>query len=242
MKFFLGVLTIGAIVGIYIWVSGYSQPSDEPYWVSDLQTVAAPTSTPPRIASPTLESMRRALTRPTSPPTAAPLPTITPVALLFPPNSPLKIAQHTHDKINRERITLGLNTLEYDIRLAVIARQHSEDMVENGYFAHRSPQGENFGDRYRRDGYDCAKREGNTTYRGAENIHRGWRFGRSTYSNDRLIDREWFNDDEIAEKAVQGWMSNPSHRENIVNSRYTLEGIGVAQDSEGQIFITQNLC
>ena len=240
MKFFLGIVVVGAGIGLYVWANADTQPST-PAWVNEIQRLA-PTPTPPRIAGPTLEAMKRMLVRPTSPPTATPLPTITPVPLLIPPNSPFKIAQHTHDKINRERITLGLKMLKYDQHLAEIARQHSEDMVENDYFAHKSPQGEDFGDRYRRSGYDCAKREGNTIYRGAENIYQGSKFGTSTYLNGRLIDREWFHDDDIAEKAVQGWMSSPDHRKNIVNPRYTLEGIGVVEDSEGRMLITQNFC
>ena len=91
-------------------------------------------------------------------------------------------------------------------------------------------------------GYDCAKQEGNAIYKGAENIHRGWKFGGSSYLNGRLVSRNWFSDRQVAENAAQGWMDSPGHRKNIVNPRYTLEGIGVAEDSGGQLFFTQNFC
>ena len=75
---------------------------------------------------------------------------------------------------------------------------------------------------------------------GAENIHQGWRFGRTTYSGGRIINREWHNEQKIAQFAVVGWMNSPGHRANILNGVYNREGIGVAFAPDGKLFITQN--
>jgi len=47
-----------------------------------------------------------------------------------------------------------------------------------------------------------------------------------------------FGPEEFARVAVDGWMKSPGHRENILNSRYDLSGIGVAM-VDGQAFATQ---
>ena len=47
-----------------------------------------------------------------------------------------------------------------------------------------------------------------------------------------------FGPEEFARVAVDGWMKSPGHRENILNPRYNLSGIGVAM-VDGQAFATQ---
>src|SRR5690554_812305 len=41
--------------------------------------------------------------------------------------------------VNGERVKAGLNPLQVDIQLSNVARVKSQDMVDNGYFAHNSP-------------------------------------------------------------------------------------------------------
>jgi len=38
---------------------------------------------------------------------------------------------------------------------------------------------------------------------------------------------------------MQGWMNSPGHRANILNSSFTQLGVGVATDSNGRIYWTQ---
>ena len=157
-----------------------------------------------------------------------------------------RLALLTHDLINEERENHGLSPLEYDIHLALIAGQHSVDMAANGFFAHDNLHGESYHDRYVRHGYACAKREGNIIHRGAENILQGWKFGKTTYSGfgitKQIKTREWFSDEQVAKNAVDSWMGSPGHRKNILNPRWTLEGIGVGQDETGKLLFTQNFC
>jgi uncharacterized protein YkwD len=48
----------------------------------------------------------------------------------------------------------------------------------------------------------------------------------------------------IAQQLFNGWFNeqppNDIHRQNILGSNYTMEGIGVAQASDGNIFVTQD--
>jgi len=67
-----------------------------------------------------------------------------------------EVAALEHDMfelINRERAAAGLAALEYDERLADIARAHSLDMKRHDFFAHRSPTTGMLEDRMDRAGY-----------------------------------------------------------------------------------------
>ena len=205
-------------------------------------TPQPPTSQPTELPTESLTPAPTATPQPTKVPTATARPTKAPAALAGPTLVAESISLLAHDLVNKERGSNGLGELMYDEALAEIARKHSEDMAQNGYFAHDNLMGESFSDRYARGGYLCANRQGMVIYGGAENIHQGWRFGRTTYSGERIINREWHNELKIAQFAVVGWMNSPGHRANILNGVYNREGIGVAFAPDGKLFITQNFC
>src|SRR5688500_9914994 len=46
-----------------------------------------------------------------------------------------------HDGVNVQRQLHNVRTLGHDLELAEVARSHSRDMAERGYFAHKSPEG-----------------------------------------------------------------------------------------------------
>ena len=52
----------------------------------------------------------------------------------------------------------------------------------------------------------------------------------------------WRTLDEIANRVVQGWMDSPGHRENILRPYWRTQAIGVAIDSQGRVFATENFC
>ena len=165
-------------------------------------------------------------------------PTIQP----FTADRPGQVATLTHALINEERVNNGLPTLEYDDNLERIALSHSRDMSEKGYFAHKSLNGDSFSARYAKAGYNCARRVGVVIHKGAENIHQGWQFGRTTVRGDRIISRDWLSDQRLAEIAVNGWMNSPGHRANILHPLWQREGIGVAAATDGKLLFTQNFC
>lgn len=99
--------------------------------------------------------------------------------------------------INKERVSRGLKALVFDGRLQDVARAHSKDMFERGYFSHYSKIGETVADRASRTGIDFLVIGENLAY--APNV-------------------------ELAHK---GLMSSEGHRANILSSDYGKIGIGV---------------
>jgi uncharacterized protein YkwD len=138
-----------------------------------------------------------------------------------------------HEEVNDRRTAAGLSPLNYQDQLAAAAEYHSEDMAESEYFAHTSPSGETFGDRYQDFGINCA---------GGENI--AYTFWRERAETDRGI---VYHDSEqdVAVGLVNSWMNSTGHRENILRDQFTAEGIGVYVaeiDGETRVYATQNFC
>lgn len=109
--------------------------------------------------------------------------------------------------VNQERVSRGLAPLKVDMQLVETARLKSKDMVDNGYFAHQSP---NLG-----SPFDMMRRAG-VGYR---------------YAGENLAGAP-----EV-ETAHRNLMNSPGHRANILSPNYTHIGIGIVDGSQyGQIF------
>lgn len=120
-----------------------------------------------------------------------------------------------HNEVNRVRSEYGLKTLSFDQTLARIARGHSEDMAQNGYFSHISPNGDDLRDRYSGK-VSC--------FRGGENI----------------LKQTMIRSDDV-KLIVDSWMNSPYHRANIL-SNWSRQGIGVAVTNDQTAYITQDFC
>lgn len=101
---------------------------------------------------------------------------------------------------NSTRESLGLTTLTENSALDVSAQLKAEDMLENQYFAHTSPEGVSPWSWFGKAGY---------TY---------------TYAGENLA--VYFT---TAEDVQAGWMASPTHKANIVDTRYSEMGVGVSQ-------------
>ena len=99
--------------------------------------------------------------------------------------------------VNQERISRGIRALIFDPRLQEIARAHSEDMFERGYFSHYSPERLTVADRALKVGVDFLVIGENLAY--APSV-------------------------ELAEK---GLMNSEGHRANILSTDYGRVGVGV---------------
>lgn len=116
------------------------------------------------------------------------------------------------EAVNVARRANGLSPYEMDPQLQLIARQHSEDMVERGYFSHVTPEGVTLWDRLERHGL--------TPRWAGENIQRNSRAGA-----------------QAVEHAIQWFMNSPPHRKNILHQHYTHVGVGVAvEEAESGTF------
>ena len=152
----------------------------------------------------------------------------------------MELEWEIHELINIERLNYGLKSLVYDSDLADIARDHSEDMAMYRFFSHDNLQGQTPTDRAKATGYDCYKDFGSYYTDGiAENIFQNNLYDSVTYYSDSPI-YDWNTQSEIASSTVSGWMDSYGHRQNILESSYDKEGIGVALSSNDEVYITQD--
>lgn len=136
---------------------------------------------------------------------------------------------------NKARVGEGLDSLTYDSLLSKAARAHSEEMARLGYQSHTSPVEKN---------RTLEKRLVNA---GVDTI--GCRIGENIakigghFPDDGFSDiAAYFFYKSVAEEAVDGLMTSPGHRENILRKEFTRLGVGVAlrHDAKGfWIYFTQ---
>jgi uncharacterized membrane protein required for colicin V production len=112
--------------------------------------------------------------------------------------------------LNRERETRGLAPLQLDPALRDVARQHSRDMFQGGYFAHIDPEGATPFDRMKAGGVSFRAAGENLAL--APNV----------------------------EVAHNGLMNSPGHRENILHGAYGRVGIGIADGGLRGKMVTQD--
>lgn len=108
---------------------------------------------------------------------------------------------------NTEREMSGRPPLELELIHSSVAQGHAEDMVNNGYFDHRDPDGNGFRERLLDSGVDFNF--------GGENIAYGV---------------------PLALEVVDLWMGSGPHRQNILNNNHTKIGIGYYQTYWVQVF------
>lgn len=113
------------------------------------------------------------------------------------------------EMINIEREKLGLPELYFDEELAEVARTHSKDMFQRGYFSHYSPEGKSPFDRIRNNGIKFRIAGENLAL--AQNLS----------------------------LAHQGLMESPVHRANIEHQSYGKVGIGILDGGYNGLMITQ---
>ena len=100
-------------------------------------------------------------------------------------------------RVNVQRHSVGCPELKWDDRIAAVARSHSRDMVARNYYSHISPEGKDPFDRLKEAGLDFSA--------AAENIASG---------------------PETGKEAFRVWLNSPAHRDNMLDCRYLLHGVG----------------
>lgn len=136
------------------------------------------------------------------------------------------------DRINTYRDSRGENRLERETDLDEMAEYHSQDMIEDDYYAHTSPGGETVKDRFQEFAPQCRG--------GSENIHRAeLRENMRIYQSDTTVDTTTV--DGLTTYFFKGWQNSDGHRENMLNSRWTRIGIGVGMEG-GDVYATVVFC
>jgi len=117
--------------------------------------------------------------------------------------------QKVLDQTNQQRSKLGLPSLKYNSLLSQSAAQKAQDMFANNYWAHTSPSGTTPWNFFKNVGYKYSV--------AGENLARDF------YDTESLM---------------KAWMNSPTHKENIINSKYQEIGIGVVNGTLGGIKTT----
>ena len=117
--------------------------------------------------------------------------------------------QKVIDQTNQKRQQLGLVPLKYNSLLSESAIKKAQDMFANNYWAHTSPLGTTPWDFFKSVGYKYSV--------AGENLARDF------YDTDSLM---------------KAWMNSPTHRDNIINSKYQEIGIGVVNGILGGVKTT----
>jgi uncharacterized protein YkwD len=108
--------------------------------------------------------------------------------------------------VNRLRYDHGLSPLTRNARLAAAAQQHGQEMIDEHFFAHVSPDGSTISARDLESGYIS---EGDAGWVVGENLAWGT-FDRST-----------------PEAIVAAWEASPEHLANMLEGRYTDSAVAV---------------
>ncbi|KYZ76697.1 serine protease [Anaerosporomusa subterranea] len=111
--------------------------------------------------------------------------------------------------LNNDRAKNGLPALKSNSQLTRVAESHAKDMIARGYFAHNTPEGKTPFQRMQ---------EAGITY--------------STAGENLAINSS-------VAAAETAFMNSSGHRANILNSSYTDVGVGVVQNSSGQMYVVQ---
>lgn len=102
--------------------------------------------------------------------------------------------------VNKERVDIGIAPLKENELLDTVAQKKLDNMMEEDYFAHTSPNGTDPWEWFLQSGYDFA------------------------YAGENLATE--FND---VYKQHRGWMNSPKHKQNILDERFIYTGVAVGQ-------------
>lgn len=112
--------------------------------------------------------------------------------------------------VNQARVNAGLQPFTTNWELSRVARYKSQDMANKGYFDHTSPT---YG-----SPFTMMQNFGIKFTAAGENIAMGQR---------------------TAQEVMNSWMNSPGHRSNILNPSFNQIGVGLAKNSNGTCYWTQ---
>lgn len=101
---------------------------------------------------------------------------------------------------NDKRVEVGLSPLQYNETLAQAAKAKGEDMLEKDYWAHVAPDGA-----------------------------QPWSFFIDAGYKYRFAGENLARDFSNSSSAIEAWMASPSHKDNLLSSKYKDIGIAVVE-------------
>ena len=138
------------------------------------------------------------------------------------------LEQDIHKIANQARLTNGVQPINYDLKLADIARTHSQDMAVHQFLSDNTYEGgHNLNYRYMFAGYNC--QASSSEY--------------STSNENIAVVTVQGNETQIAQHIVNTWLDSVADRNNILDSGHQNEGIGVAlTENKMAVYATQDFC
>ena len=136
-----------------------------------------------------------------------------------PPRAPARdpqlagLERQVFQLVNNEHTWRGLPELQWDDRLAAVARRHASNMADRGFFSHVDPVRGDVADRLAKAGISWSRYEEN------------------------LLQEVGYEDP--ARSGVLSWMASPGHRKNILDKEVTRAGVGAARRRDGTLFLAQ---
>lgn len=124
-----------------------------------------------------------------------------------------RMEKQIFDEVNDVRVRRGLKRLQWDEKLAAMAREHAINMAGRRFFSHVDPV---LGDIDPR----LAKHE-----------------IRPKAAGENLFMSQGY--DQPVPEAIEQWMNSPGHRKNILGGAYTHTGVGAAYSSDGNLYFVQ---
>jgi uncharacterized protein YkwD len=128
--------------------------------------------------------------------------------------STASIERRAFDILNQKRVECGLTALAWSEQVAAVARLHSRNMADQGFFSHIGKDGGRVGDR-------------------ADRLKLGdWRAIGENLAYNRGFP------DPVA-KAVESWLTSNSHRASLLSGDWSESAVGVAIAADGSYYFTQ---
>lgn len=109
---------------------------------------------------------------------------------------------------NKARFDNGRLSLSYNIHLDNAAQKHAQWMADNNTFSHTGEYGSKVGERATMWGYDWSWV--------GENIAKGF---------------------TMPEETMRAWLESSGHRKNILNTRFTDMGVGIAASEHSTYWV-----
>ena len=108
---------------------------------------------------------------------------------------------------NQKRAAAGIKSLNYNGNLTSAAQAKANDMATRNYWSHNTPEGTPPWTFITNAGYKYSV--------AGENLAYGFRITNTNTSTNEI-------------GVIDGWMASPSHKENLLNSKFTEVGFGIA--------------
>lgn len=121
------------------------------------------------------------------------------------------VSDELYTRTNIIRSQNNLPALIKDPTLTSLATARSEEMLTQHYFSHTSPDGCDLSCRYKKAQYPSLT----------------WGENLATFSRYTTL-----SESALAEQFINDWITSSTHRQNILSTSFTRQGIGIASDGE----------